>query len=151
MRSWPTSRPSTPSTRSASSSWAIRTAAQWDDLGKCEPTGTVSVAEIHGDADMTIAYDGGATMEGTYPAAPTTVSDWAMRNGCTGAVAASGQTYDIDSTLPGNETQVQAYGGCPAGIDVQLWTIHGGGHIPTLNQPQWGETVWGFLSAHPKP
>jgi polyhydroxybutyrate depolymerase len=125
--------------------------AQWDDLGKCEPTGTVSVAEIHGDADMTIAYDGGATMEGTYPAAPTTVSDWAMRNGCTGAIAASGQTYDIDSTLPGNETQVQAYGGCPAGIDVQLWTIHGGGHIPTLNQPQWGETVWGFLSAHPKP
>jgi hypothetical protein len=34
---------------------------------------------------------------------------------------------------------------------VQLWTIDGGAHIPTLNQPAWGEDVWGFLSAHPKP
>jgi poly(3-hydroxybutyrate) depolymerase len=125
--------------------------AQWYDLGKCEPTGTVSVAEVHGNADQTIAYDGGATQEGTYPSAPTTITDWGTRNGCTGAPMANGQTYDIDSQLPGNETSVQAYQGCPTGIDVQLWTMQGGMHIPTLNQPQWGEYVWGFLSAHPKP
>jgi polyhydroxybutyrate depolymerase len=125
--------------------------AQWDDLSHCEPTDKVSVAEIHGNADMTIDYDGGSTSEGVYPAAPTTVADWAMRNGCTGPLAPNGQTFDIDTTLPGNETTVQVYGGCPSGIDVQLWTIAGGGHIPTLNQPAWGEDVWGFLSAHPKP
>jgi polyhydroxybutyrate depolymerase len=124
--------------------------AQWDDPTKCAPSGTVSVAEVHGNADMTIDYDGGSTPEGTYPSAPTTVADWSQKNGCTGALAATGQTYDVDSTLPGNETQVEGYAGCPAGIDVQLWTIQGGAHIPTL-APGWGEIVWGFLSAHPKP
>jgi polyhydroxybutyrate depolymerase len=125
--------------------------AQWYDLGKCDPSGPVSVAEVHGNADQTIVYDGGSTQEGTYPGAPTTIADWGTKNGCTGALTANGQTYDIDSQLPGNETVVQAYQGCPAGIDVQLWTIQGGMHIPTLNQPAWGEDIWGFLSAHPKP
>jgi polyhydroxybutyrate depolymerase len=124
--------------------------AQWNDPTKCAPSGTVSVAEVHGSADETIDYDGGSTSEGTYPAAPTTVADWGQKNGCTGPLAANGQTYDIDSQLPGNETAVQAYSGCPAGIDVQLWTIQGGMHIPTLT-PAWAELVWGFLSAHPKP
>jgi polyhydroxybutyrate depolymerase len=125
--------------------------AQWDDLGRCEPSGPVSVAEVHGNADQTILYDGGSTSEGVYPAAPTTVADWNTRNGCTGALTATGQTLDLDAVLPGNETVVQGYQGCPAGIDVQLWTIQGGMHIPNLNHPQWGEYVWSFLSAHPKP
>jgi polyhydroxybutyrate depolymerase len=124
--------------------------AQWEDTTKCSPSGTVSVAEVHGDADQTIVYDGGATTEGTYPAAPTTIADWGQKNGCSGALAATGQTYDIDSQLPGNETAVEGFAGCPAGIDVQLWTIHGGSHIPTFT-PGWGELVWSFLSAHPKP
>ena len=126
--------------------------AQWEDVTKCSPSGTVSIAEVHGNADMTIAYDGGSTSEGTYPAAPTTITDWGQKNGCTGALAATGQTYDIDSMLAGNETQVQAFQGCPAGVGVELWTIQGGGHIPTFNAaPAWAEVVWGFLSAHPKP
>jgi polyhydroxybutyrate depolymerase len=126
--------------------------AQWEDVTKCSPSGTVSVAEVHGNADMTIAYDGGSTSEGTYPAAPTTIADWGQKNGCTGALTATGQTYDIDSTLAGNETQVQAFQGCPAGTGVELWTIQGGGHIPSFNlAPAWAELVWSFLSAHPKP
>ena len=124
--------------------------AQWNDPTRCSPSGTVSVAEVHGNADMTILYGGGSTTEGTYPSATTTVADWAQKNGCSGALTATGQTYDIDSQLAGNETQVEAYAGCPAGIDVQLWVIQGGAHIPTLT-PGWGELVWGFLSAHPKP
>lgn len=125
--------------------------AQWFDLGKCTPTGPVAVAEVHGDADQTIIYDGGSTSEGTYPGAPTTVADWSTRDGCTGALSDTGQTYDLVADIAGNETHVSAYGGCPAGIDVQLWTIQGGDHIPIFNQPTWGETLWGFLSAHPKP
>jgi polyhydroxybutyrate depolymerase len=124
--------------------------AQWNDATKCSPSNAVSVAEVHGDADPTILYAGGKTAEGTYPSAPATVADWAQKDGCTGALAATGQTYDVDSALPGSETQVQSYRGCPAGIDVQLWLIRGGGHIPTFT-PGWGERVWGFLSAHPKP
>jgi polyhydroxybutyrate depolymerase len=125
--------------------------AQWLDLSRCTPSGEVSVAEVHGNADTTIIYDGGSTSEGTYPGAPTTVTDWGSRNGCTGGLVATGQTLDIDSQLPGNETVVQAFQGCPAGVDVQLWTIQGGMHIPALSAPGWGELVWGFLSAHPKP
>jgi polyhydroxybutyrate depolymerase len=123
--------------------------AQWNDATKCSPSNAVSVAEVHGDADPTILYAGGKTDEGTYPSAPVTVADWAQKNGCTGALAPTGRTYDVDSALPGSETQVQAYAGCPAGIDVQLWVIRGGSHIPTLTAG-WGERVWGFLSAHPK-
>ena len=31
-------------------------------------------------------------------------------------------TLDLDANLPGNETKVETYGGCPTGIDVALWT-----------------------------
>lgn len=125
--------------------------AQWEDPTKCQPSAPVAVAEVHGTADQTILYNGGTTMEGTYPGATTTVADWAQKDGCSGALTDTGQTLDIDSTLPGNETTVQAYPGCPGGIDVQLWTIQGGMHVPTFNQPGWGELVWGFLSTHAKP
>lgn len=125
--------------------------AQWYDLGKCTPSERVSVVEIHGDADDTIVYDGGTTQGGQYPAAPTTVTDWGTRNGCTGALTDTGQTLDVVATIGGSETHVAAFQGCPAGVDVQLWTMQGAGHIPIFNQPDWGERVWGFLSAHPKP
>jgi polyhydroxybutyrate depolymerase len=140
--------------------------AQWYDTSHCNPSEAVPVAEVHGTADMTIDYDGGYTMEtlldagpeaGTvpfaqYPSAPTTVADWAAFDHCTaGSLAPNGTTYDLDSQLPGNETQVQAYAGCPSGIDVQLWVIQGGVHIPTLTKPGWADAVWGFLSAHAKP
>jgi polyhydroxybutyrate depolymerase len=125
--------------------------AQWYDLGRCTPSGTVSVAEIHGNADETIFYDGGATQSGTYPSAPTTVTDWGSRNGCTGALTPTGQMLDLVADIPDAETEVSGFEGCPSGIDVQLWTMQGGDHEPIFNQPQWGEFVWGFLSAHPKP
>lgn len=125
--------------------------AVWDDPTKCSPTAHVSVAEVHGNADTVIPYDGGSTQEGPFPSAPTTVATWAARNGCTGSLAPTGATLDLDVVLPGNETVVQQYGACPAGIDVQLWTIQGGAHIPSLGYPGWGDAVWGFLSTHPKP
>jgi polyhydroxybutyrate depolymerase len=132
--------------------------AQWDDPTRCAPVEPVSVLEIHGDADTTIRYGGGSTANadagivgGTYPSAHTTVATWAQKNGCTGALADTGQTLDVDALLPGNETKVETYGGCPASIDVQLWTIQGGIHEPNLNRPAFGQMVWGFMSAHARP
>ncbi len=125
--------------------------AQWLDLSNCNPTAPVPVVEVHGTADLTVFWDGGATTEGTYPSAPTTVADWSLRNGCTGALAPNGTTYDLESTLPGNETTVQAYTGCPAGADVQLWVVNGGAHIPNLTRPGFGDALWSFMAAHPKP
>jgi polyhydroxybutyrate depolymerase len=118
------------------------------DESKCNPTVPVSVLQVHGDADQTILYDGGATTTGPYPSAHDSVATWASKDGCTGALAPTGQMLDLDPGIAGDETRVNAYGGCPSGVDVQLWTIQGGPHIPTLNHPQWGEMVWAFLSAH---
>jgi polyhydroxybutyrate depolymerase len=125
--------------------------AVWNDPQKCAPSAHVSIAEVHGDADTTIVYAGGSTPEGTYPGAQTTVATWASKNGCTGALAPTSSTLDLDTVLPGAETNVQAYAGCPAGIGVELWTIQGGSHIPTLAHPTWGDAVWAFMAAHAKP
>jgi polyhydroxybutyrate depolymerase len=122
--------------------------ATWFDQTRCEPSQTVSVAEIHGDADMTIAYDGGLDRGVPYPGAPATVTDWAAKDGCTGALADTGQTLAL---VGGLTTTVSAFSGCPKGVDVQLWTVHGGSHIPALDQPGWGDIVWTWLSSHAKP
>lgn len=126
--------------------------AVWDDPSRCNPSSKISVLDIHGNADSTISYDGGVVAGGgTYPSELQTMSTWAAKNGCSGALTPTGQTYDVDSTLPGNETVESAYAGCPSGVDVKLWTIQGGAHIPGLNTPTWGELIWSFFKAHPKP
>jgi polyhydroxybutyrate depolymerase len=122
--------------------------AVWNDPARCNPTSPVSILDVHGDADATISYTGGGNPP--YPSEATTMATWAAKNGCTGALAPNGKTLDLDTSLAGAETVEKAYGGCPAGIDVELWTIQGGAHIPTLARPTWADEVWGFLSAHPK-
>jgi hypothetical protein len=29
--------------------------------------------------------------------------------------------------------------------------MQGVGHLPNVRQPDWGDAIWSFLSAHPKP
>jgi hypothetical protein len=60
-------------------------------------------------------------------------------------------TLDLERKLAGSETVESAVAGCPRGVDVKLWTIVGGAHGPALVQPAWGEAIYGFLTAHPKP
>jgi polyhydroxybutyrate depolymerase len=122
----------------------------WLDATKCNPSEPVSVLDVHGDADDTILYDGGSTSSGAYPSEQQTLATWAGKDHCTGALAATGETLDIDTKLAGAETVVEKYAGCPAGIDVARWTIQGGGHLPSLAS-SWGPLVFGFLSDHPKP
>ena len=129
--------------------------AQWTDVSHCKPSRPVSVLQVHGDADGTIAYGGGNNVQAdgsevTYPSAAQTVADWAKLDGCTGALADSGTTLDLETSLAGNETKVSRYAGCPAGVSVELWTIQGGSHIPEFG-PTWGTSVLDFLEAHPLP
>jgi len=131
----------------------------WKDQAKCPagspggpgvpPGAGVSVLHVHGRNDSTINYDGGATPEGAYPGAVETVGDWAAKDGCTGALATTGRKFDLDRTVAGDETAEQAYGGCPSGVDVTLWTIEGGGHVPAFND-NWAGAIWAFMAAHPK-
>lgn len=137
--------------------------AVWNDPSKCNPTSQVSVLDVHGNADVVVNYDGGAVPAGLvapgvpaetqppYPSEAQTVSTWAAKNLCAGALAPNGLTLDLDTILPGAETSQSAYVRCPSGVDVELWTIAGGSHVPTLATPTWAESIYGFLKAHPKP
>jgi polyhydroxybutyrate depolymerase len=125
--------------------------ATWADPAMCQPASPIPVLQIHGDADDVIKYDGGSNFgAGMYPGARDTVATWAAKNGCTGQLGDTNMPLDLVSTIAGSETSVEKYTGCPAHGEVELWTIKGGGHVPIF-QPTWGETLWGFLSSHPKP
>jgi len=115
------------------------------DDGKCAPTERVSVLQIHGDMDQTIAYGGNAY----YPSAPASVERWAHHDACTGTPT-SGAPFDFVGSLPGADTTPASYGGCPAGVGVELWTIAGGSHTPVFSPGEFARRVAGFLDAHPK-
>jgi polyhydroxybutyrate depolymerase len=88
------------------------------------------------------------TKRAAYPSAHQSVADWATLVGCTSGPT-EGASLDLESRLAGAETKVERYEGCRSSA-VELWTIRGGGHTP-LFQDTWGDTLWGFLSAHAKP
>ena len=123
--------------------------ANWKTLSKCNPTDKVSVLQVHGTLDNTIAYNGGSNFGFVYPSANETVQGWATKNGCTGAIASLPGTLNIDTNVLGAETTKAAFT-CANGGAAELWTMTGGGHIPGLDAV-WGTEVWNFLSAHPKP
>jgi len=131
--------------------------AMWLDTSKCTPSAPVSVLEVHGTADMSIAYGGGSTGGGdggagggTYPGATTSVADWATLDGCASPPDTSQPPLDVDGSIPGAETQVTRYAsGCRGGSEVDLWTIQGGVHIPGFG-PSFGAMAFDFLLAHPR-
>ncbi|HEY8041716.1 MAG TPA: PHB depolymerase family esterase [Polyangiaceae bacterium] len=127
--------------------------AAWKDGARCAPGGPVSVLQIHGDADAIIHIDGGHVFDlpvPAYPAARDTVAGWARRDACTGGLVATGQQLDFDATVPGAETSVSAYAGCPAGVAVELWTMAGGSHVPAPTRAGL-DAIWAWMGAHAKP
>ncbi|MCU1396709.1 MAG: uncharacterized protein JWM34_5137 [Ilumatobacteraceae bacterium] len=124
--------------------------ATWEDTTKCTPSEPVSVLEVHGTGDHTIAYDGGQNLGHTFPSAPTTVATWATYDGCTPTPVDGTDTLDLVSSIDGNETTEQSFAGCPPGIDVNLWTMAGAPHIPPLTA-NFAPDIIDFLFAHPKP
>ena len=123
---------------------------QWNDPDRCPATGPVSVLHIHGDQDDTIFFDGGNVFGTASPSAIDSTATWAAKDSCTGNLIDLPPNIDLDAVLSGDETRVQHYTGCPAGIEVKLWTITGGNHIPVFNAGI-ADRVWDFLSTHPKP
>ncbi|GAC1352658.1 MAG: hypothetical protein NVS3B20_12750 [Polyangiales bacterium] len=125
--------------------------AVWKDTAKCNPKEPVAVLQVHGDKDAVVSYLGGPFTAGgpVYPGARETVADWATKDGCGPTLNATTERLHLDSSQLGMETRVERYAGCKGGA-VELWTIEGGGHIPSL-VPSWADTIYAFLSAHPKP
>ena len=122
------------------------------DPKDCAPAGPVSVLQIHGDRDLVIGYHGDVRTppDPSIPSARQIVAVWSRNDGCTGALADSGERLDLLPGIPGDETRVEATSGCPPGIGVALWTMEGGSHHPAV-QPGWADLVYGFLRAHPRP
>jgi polyhydroxybutyrate depolymerase len=118
---------------------AVAIAGQLQD---CAPVRPVSVATVHGTLDSAIPY------AGTLGAVDT-ISVWGRVDGCTGALASTGQTMHL-TTATAAETTVQAFSGCPAGVGVELWTMSGVGHVPEWSSA-FAPAILGFLDAHPRP
>jgi polyhydroxybutyrate depolymerase len=120
----------------------------WDDASRCRPAAAVAVLQVHGDRDLVVPYSGGqiAGTQGAIPSAAESVATWASLNGCTGGLTAAGERLDLDVLLAGAETRIDRFACTAAG--AELWTIEGGGHIPVLRTPEWGDAILSWLEAH---
>ncbi len=149
------------------------------DPDGCTPSRPVPVIAFHGTADTFVSYDGslgssvadlpspdgsGATIgdlgEGdpslTGPSVPDITAAWAARNGCDAVPTETPVTDDV--------TQISF--GCPAGAEVSLYRVDGGGHAwpgsefsasigsvtgATTMSIDANELMWAFFEAHPMP
>jgi polyhydroxybutyrate depolymerase len=114
----------------------------WKDPSRCNPSMPVAVLQVHGDADTDVNYNGSAT----EPSAVESIATWAQKNGCTGGLQATGETFHIDLSRPPNETIVARWS-CSQGA-AELWTMQGSTHVPNLIQPDWGNRVFDWLIQH---
>jgi polyhydroxybutyrate depolymerase len=127
--------------------------ATWADRSRCHPASPVSIAQAHGTKDDIIRLGGGTVFDlpvPPYPSVEATVAAWAAYDGCAGAIERTPKRLDLVPGLAGAETTVSAYGGCPAGVAVELWSIDGGDHAPSFARA-WSEALYAFFAAHSKP
>lgn len=134
---------------------ASQAGATFLDANDCRPSAPVHILQIHGTSDATIPYGGGRFQSGArHPGARETVSQWAQANGCAGEPEPLDLALDIDTGRPGAETSVLRYSGCPDSGSVELWTIDGGSHVPSLTangqSTNLAVLVMDWLLAHPK-
>ncbi len=124
--------------------------ASFADPAKCKPSEPVNVLQIHGTADEIIDYRGGQIEGRTYPGAQESTTMWASYNGCRPTPDASPAPLDLEAKIAGDETAVSVYTDCPAGGAVELWTVNGGAHVPTISST-FSSRIIDFLFAHPEP
>ena len=127
------------------------------DPSRCGPSEPVNILHIHGTADTTDPYGGGALTSPSFPAnmppspgAEKAVQLWAGYNGATDAVTDPAPSLDLTTDVAGLDTVVTRYTNCPSGGAVELWTINAGGHIPTFSA-EFSPRVIDWLLVHPKP
>jgi polyhydroxybutyrate depolymerase len=106
------------------------------DTAACHPEKTLSVVQIHGDRDPIVKFDGGHLFADSrrprYPGAEKSLAYWAKFDHCTGQAERT-RELDLDPRVPGAETVVSSYAGCPD-RRVELWKIAGGDHSAGLSR-----------------
>jgi poly(3-hydroxybutyrate) depolymerase/4-hydroxybenzoate polyprenyltransferase len=100
------------------------------DLDPAQCAGkSAKVLHIHGDADATISYAGGALFAQSYPSVDEVVKRWSNNNQCS---ANSENHLDLIASMSGSETTVLPFN-CSKGA-LELWRINGGVHVPVLDR-----------------
>ncbi|HEY5875308.1 MAG TPA: hypothetical protein VIT64_08410 [Ilumatobacteraceae bacterium] len=159
---------------------AVAPVAGVRDVIGCAQERPVPLVAFHGTADGFVSYDGGLgeraldlpapdgsgrtlreagveqTADVQTPSVPDIAQSWAARNGCTGPELESAVSVDV---------ALLTYG-CPAGAEVELYRVDGGGHSwpgsdfsaqvvsvigPTTFSIDANEVMWAFFMAHPLP
>jgi poly(3-hydroxybutyrate) depolymerase/1,4-dihydroxy-2-naphthoate octaprenyltransferase len=90
---------------------------------------TANVLHIHGDADATISYAGGALFAQSYPSVDEVVKRWSNNNQCT---AKPENQLDVIAAMSGTETTSYPFD-CGKG-SLELWKLNGGVHVPILDR-----------------
>ena len=116
----------------------------------CGAKSSVSVLQVHGTKDETILYEGGQILGTSYPGAVASASQWATFNQCTQNAVTRSTKFDLEPNITGDETSVTAWTNCQNSSEVELWTMEGAAHIPTLKST-FATKIWEFFAAHPKP
>jgi len=108
---------------------------------RAEPS---NILHIHGEADGTILYDGGALFGNAYTSAVETVKRWSFINSCGNP---NQGLIDAIGGIEGEEIQAESYS-CKSGA-LDFWIIKNGIHTPTLDIT-FADKVIDWLTKHQK-
>jgi polyhydroxybutyrate depolymerase len=112
------------------------------DPARCAPSAPVAVLQVHGEDDNTISFEGGVLQvpgmpQAPYPGAAETARLWLGLDGCDPALTETTRELDADVDIDGSdgpaETTVAESTACDPGGRVELWTMHGVGHVPSFS------------------
>ena len=90
---------------------------------------SANILHIHGDADSTISYQGGALFSQSYPSVDEVMKRWNQNNQCS---ADAEKELDLIAAMSGAETTSLTFN-CGKG-SLELWRINGGVHVPVLDR-----------------
>lgn len=120
----------------------------FENAKSCAPASRpVSIMFLHGDSDETVLYKGGV-LYAPYPGAVESSERYATLYGCDVANPVVGPNQDVAGSVNGAETTVLAYPDCDEGVEIALWTIVGGVHLPTPWVPEAQDTFVDWLTRH---
>ncbi len=122
----------------------------------CSPSRPVPFIAFHGTEDTTVQYKGEVISKYniSYPSVPEFIKAWAERNQCA----------ELTTVPQEGEISSVSYSHCSQNADVELYTIHGGGHTwpgtPSDASSAMGYStqridatrlMWQFFEKHPLP
>jgi polyhydroxybutyrate depolymerase len=129
------------------------------DPARCAPSAPVAILQVHGTSDETLDFEGGVLQipgisDAPYPGAAETARRWLGLDGCDRGLTETTRRIDavddVDGASGPAETTVAESNGCDPGGRVELWTMHGVGHVPSFSNA-FPDAALDFLLAQKRP